>query len=896
MAKEQEQVIIRPQAGFQEMFVRSNVDFVVGGGVLNSGKAQPLDSLVLTPFGYRKMGDLKVGDTISNPNGGPQKVIQIHERGVLDTVELYFADGRKVQCAKDHLWKARRCEKQNRKYLKTKDWEDRWFVMTTEQIMAILDSNRRKVIHIPNSEPIIFTKGCDNQGLTIHPYVLGCLLGDGCLAKYLYSPMLTSFDDEIVEKIRSLGYDIRNIESNVHCYYIYDKDVPKILKQKRLWGKKSHEKFIPPVYKTASLENRIELLQGLLDTDGNASKDGDISYYSTSKRLVEDVAWIVRSLGGNVTIKNKQGKYKNAQGEVVECKVCYVANINISEPERLFHLKRKKDIVKLAPQERKGSSKHESAIVGYKILEPQVMRCITVSNPNNLYITNDFIVTHNSFGAVLSVAEPSLDGRFRACFFRNNLDDLKAGGGILDTFTEAYGEKGCKITESGNPHVDFPSGARVDVTHLADQDKNKILQRFKGRQYDLIYFDEGTGFTWTAFVTLASRNRGKASWTGKMRMTTNPKRSHWLRKFLDWYIGADGFIREDRNGKIRYFYINGETVDDVVWGDTKAEVYAVCKAKIDAKLKRINRGGGKATYEDLIKSFTFYLGSMSENKASLERNPDYVGSVAMMGEREAQAQLEGNWNVDADEDLSAPIPSASASHVFMNDPARNGDGWVTADLADTGTDNFLALAWDGLHIIDKLILTKSTPRMNAEQLEMFAAAHNIANNHIIYDAVRGTYINDYIQEAIPYVSYRAPMGLYGRMARQLKDECYMRLVEMIKREMISVEEAVAMSIYEHQNMKEQLTFQAEFLEECAVVRFKEAGSGKLTLLTKKEMNAMLGKGRSMDLLDPMAMRMLPLLEYPYGEELTSTLVLDNNGEEETYGTENTNIYDDTFWS
>ena len=515
----------------------------------------------------------------------------------------------------------------------------------------------------------------------------------------------------------------------------------------------------------------------------------------------------------------------------------------------------------------------------------------------------DFVVgggvlnSGKSFGAVLSVAEPSLDGRFRACFLRNNLDDLKAGGGILDTFTEAYGEKGCKITESGNPHVDFPSGARVDVTHLADQDKNKILQRFKGRQYDLIYFDEGTGFTWTAFVTLASRNRGKASWTGKMRMTTNPKRSHWLRKFLDWYIGPDGFIRDDRNGKIRYFYINGETVDDVVWGDTKEEVYRVCKVKIDAKLKRINRGGGTATYKDLIKSFTFYLGSMSENKASLERNPDYVGSVAMMGEREAQAQLEGNWNVDADEDLSAPIPSSSASHVFLNDAARNGDGWVTADLADTGTDNFLALAWDGLHIIDKLILTKSTPRMNAEQLEMFAASHNIANNHIIYDAVRGTYINDYIQEAIPYVSYRAPMGLYGRMARQLKDECYMRLVELIKREMLSMEESVAMSIYQHQNMKEQLTFQAEFLEECAVVRFKDGMNGKLTLLTKKEMNAMLGKGRSMDLLDPCAMRMLPLLEYPYGEELTATLKLDNNDEDEDmYKKENADIYDDSFWS
>ena len=74
-------------------------------------------------------------------------------------------------------------------------------------------------------------------------------------------------------------------------------------------------------------------------------------------------------------------------------------------------------------------------------------------------------------------------------------------------------------------------------------------------------------------------------------------------------------------------------------------------------------------------------------------------------------------------------------------------------------------------------------------------------------------------------------------------------------------------------------------------------NGKLTLLTKKEMNAMLGKGRSMDLLDPCAMRMLPLLEYPYGEELTATLKLDNNDEDEDmYKKENADIYDDSFWS
>ena len=518
----------------------------------------------------------------------------------------------------------------------------------------------------------------------------------------------------------------------------------------------------------------------------------------------------------------------------------------------------------------------------------------------DLVIGGGSMSSGKSAAAVMMVAEPALDPRFRAVFLRNNLGDLRSGGGILDEFKNVYGDY-VNVIESGEPHVDFPSGARIDVTHIADQSKEKVLQRFKGRQYDLIYFDEGTGFTWECFRTIYSRNRGMASWTGKVRITTNPKRTHWLRDFLDWWIGADGFIIPDRNGVVRYFYINGEGVKDVVWGDTKEEVYSKCKIQIDRILAKLNGRSGSSTYKDMIKSCTFYEGKTSENKAILEKNAGYVGSIAAMGSREAQANLEGNWNVDTDEDLDAPIPSVEANQVFMSDPQRNGDRWVTCDLADTGTDNFLALAWDGFHIFDILILNQSTPRMNAERLEMFASSHNISNSHIIYDAIRGTYINDYIPDAIPFISYHASVGMYARMCYNLKSECYMRLVEVIKRNNLSMDESVSQRIYDHLNLKEEITVQNEFLEECAVVRFKDMPSGKKALISKKEMNAKLGKSRSMDLLDPCAMRMFPVLEYAYGEELEKTTNLFDDEEDsgrkrgwksrEGYA----DVYDETFW-
>ena len=503
-------------------------------------------------------------------------------------------------------------------------------------------------------------------------------------------------------------------------------------------------------------------------------------------------------------------------------------------------------------------------------------------------------------GAVLMCGEPSLDPKFRAVFLRNNLGDLKSGGGILDEFRSMY-RGGVEVVESGDPRVVFPSGARIDVTHIADQSREKVRQRFKGRQYDLIYFDEMTGFTWDCFTEVCTRNRGTAKWTGKIRGTTNPERDHWLRIFLDWYIGVDGFIREDREGVVRYFYMAGATVKDVVWGDSKLEVYKQCKADIDRKLARINGKNGKATWESMIKSFTFYLGRMSENISSIGNNENYVGTVAMSGGANAEQLLEGNWNISSKDSIETAIPNDMARQVFMNDPATNGDKWITCDLADVGTDNFTAIAWDGFHIYDMLVVGKTTPRQNAELLLNFAKKHDIGTSHIIYDGTRGLYINDYIPDAIPFISAKKPEGMYYLEARSLKEECYMRLAEAIKRGEFSIADEVANSKYEHQKVKEYITIQNEFLEECAVVYFIDAGSGKKRMPSKKEMNAKLGKERSMDVLDPCAMRMYPCLEYAYGDELikTASWYRDEEEDEDEYdkfGFKKQSIFDETLWS
>jgi hypothetical protein len=502
-----------------------------------------------------------------------------------------------------------------------------------------------------------------------------------------------------------------------------------------------------------------------------------------------------------------------------------------------------------------------------------------------------------TYGEVLSIAEESLDPNWRGLFLRNNLDDIKAGGSILDTFREVYGNS-IQIRSADMPRVMFPSGAYCDVTHAADQSIEALLRRFKGRQYDTIIYDELTGFTWDAFKTILTRNRGKSKYSGKCRASTNPERESWIRTFIDWYVGDDGYIMDERDGRVRYFYLMGPNVTDAVWGDSKEEVYNLCKADIDKKLDRVyGFMKGRDKWPSLIKSFCFYLGRMSENKEMLENNEGYLGSIAMSGGAEAEKMLLGNWNVSSRDEEGTVISFDEANSVFTNDPQTNGDKWITVDLADSGTNNFVQVVWDGLHVIDIDIAPYTTPAENANRMKSMANKHNIGYRHIIYDAIRGRYINDYIHEAVPFESYRAPIGVNALQYVKLKDCCYGKLVWLIKNNDISVSDDVASRRYINvaEKTKSDITVQNEFIEEARVIRWADAPNGKKRLLTKKEMNKMLGRGRSMDLMDPFCMRMYPLLNSPDGYELENSRVEYEQYKDDEENGGRVDIYDETNW-
>lgn len=878
-------LIYRPHDGCQRAMVRSNVDVVFAGGNLGAGKGHPLHERILTPNGWVKCGDLAVGDMVCTPFGEPSRILGIFDHKGLAIYRVTMNDGRSMFCDENHLWSIR-TPKQLYKYFHRHDNSRN---LTTISMFELIDrwkSGKKTYIPIPDAQ------GFDSKDYVIPPYTMGVLLGDGCLTEKSWTRptffVISNTEEDIVERLsRENVCERHKRNGSSPTVYFYTNKAKEYMEYCKEVGiaTYSYNKFIPKEYLFGSIEQRKQLLFGLMDTDGSIDEKGRMSFSTTSERLALDFVDLCRSLGmvARVSKDNRAEKYTNG--------VAY--NVNISTKECIVssekHLRKYNAWIN-CESAFKREYKHVY-VTSIEYIDHEDSRCISIEDRLHLYVAGDYVTTHNTFGAAMATAEPSLDPRWRGLVVKNNIDDLKRGGGVIDTFSaELYGSE-ASLRNSEMPRLTFPNGAWIDFCHLADQSYKAIMRRFKSSQYDWIYFDELTEFSWDAFRALLTRNRGKSAYAGKCLATTNPERESWIRVFIDWYIDDEGYIIPERDGVVRYFFIKGKTVNEVVWGDTKEEVYRQCRFEIDDLM----RSQKTDRWDVFIKSFTFYEGRMSDNKEMLEANPNYVGTIAMMGETERKKLLGGCWNVSSSDDDDAVVTYDEAASVFTNDEQRNGDGWITVDLADYGTNNFLQIAWDGFHVKDIDIVPFSTPRGNAERCMLFAAKHGIAHSHIIFDATSGMYFKDYIPEAIPYVSGYAPMGLNALQYTRLKDCCYGKFVFMLKHNLISFSSDVANSTYVNAASKtvSTSTVQDEFCEEVRTIRWVDAQNGKKRLMTKKEMKKMLGRGRSPDLVDPMTMRMYPVLGVQDGYELENGRVEAARYEEQKSSGDTVDIYDDT---
>lgn len=208
---------------------------------------------------------------------------------------------------------------------------------------------------------------------------------------------------------------------------------------------------------------------------------------------------------------------------------------------------------------------------------------------------------------------------FGAVIFRRTTKQVMNEGGLWDTALELYQPLGA-VPNQNALRLTFPTGARVTFAHM-EHEKNRF--DWQGAQIPLICFDELTHFTWQQFSYMLSRNRSTCGAKSRMRATLNPSPDHWVRRFIDWWIGEDGFPIQERSGKIRYFILDN---DEVIWANTKEEL-------------------SKYGEDKLPKSFTFISSKLTDNPILMEKDPSYLASLQALPRVERAQLLEGNWDI-----------------------------------------------------------------------------------------------------------------------------------------------------------------------------------------------------------------------------------------------------------
>jgi len=364
------------------------------------GRSQPLDSLLMTPNGWRKMGEIKVGDFVVGSDGKPTEVIGVFPQGTKKVYRLTMTDGSTVLACSEHLWQVKTMEDKRRNKPAR--------VLETQEMLGNFRRNHQYRYELPLiSAPVDFK----HQEVPLEPYALGLLLGDGSIAGKT-SPSFCTTDAELVSALEMslAGMNVQIKQKSEIDYTITNPQarskfgaIPNLLtntlRELDLFGTFSSTKFIPENYLLNSADIRIALLQGLLDTDGGPvtqkGRSCRIQYSTTSERLKDDVIFLVQSLGGvaywrkRVAADRKPGF---ANGRPVPCKTdAYVLDIRLPENIKPFRLKRKSELY-----DKHGGGRPMRYIKNIEFVGEMETQCISVAALDSLYLTDEFILTHNT--------------------------------------------------------------------------------------------------------------------------------------------------------------------------------------------------------------------------------------------------------------------------------------------------------------------------------------------------------------------------------------------------------------------------------------------------------------------------------------------------------------------
>lgn len=364
----------------------------------DNSTAIPLTSNVLTVNGWKPMADIEIGDRVIDPKGEESKVIDILPAGVKDTYRITLGDGSIAYACHGHLWEFQVRDTNNQKKIRI------------DSTLAMKHEVERKgyQILLPKLTPAEFDVSPE---LPVDPYLLGLLLSEGYLGLEGVSFAQEEANTEIIERAReslpeghflipkyqdgvlkSWGISVGNKGPGARNVNGRNK-VLQAVRELGLLGHRAWEKFIPEIYKYASVADRLALLQGIMDGDGWVDIHHCTAFSSSSPQLASDTRDLVYSLGGRCgPIRHKTDRSYRYKGVMRPARDKYEFS-GISDLEMVpFTLPRKVERFLCSPK----TSSQFRRVRSVEFIGQEVVQCIEVSASSHLFISDDFVPSHNT--------------------------------------------------------------------------------------------------------------------------------------------------------------------------------------------------------------------------------------------------------------------------------------------------------------------------------------------------------------------------------------------------------------------------------------------------------------------------------------------------------------------
>lgn len=418
-----------------------------------SGKAldNDTDIPVADKRGYVKIKDLRVGDKVFDESGKPTTVLGVYPQGMKSAYKVILSDGTSVVCNDEHLWAARTryAHYENAEYQTLTLRE-----MLDYGIIRQSSDNNMKSWYIPMSAAV----ERDSKQFPIHPYVMGALIGDGCLSTNKKSGLeFSSSDEAVVNRIADLiGAKSAVFTKSDNHTWVFERKDPAISSRGTdikyvqmheladlgdfdcVFNTKSINRRIPAEYMLGSIEQRFELLRGLMDTDGTVTGNDRVNckFATGSKGLAEDVVELVTSLGMRATITEETRDNKNTE-------YCVHISCRDDEKSRLFWLDKHKDKISRWTRSDKKFNKHYDDIAIADVVDlgyETEMTCIYVDSPNHLFqCTRNYIVTHNT-ALVQGTMAKDTDRAYLEVDLPRMISNLKNENEMADKLKQLFNE------------------------------------------------------------------------------------------------------------------------------------------------------------------------------------------------------------------------------------------------------------------------------------------------------------------------------------------------------------------------------------------------------------------------------------------------------------------------